>query len=141
MTNAPNHEDNLDWENRRLCIDGNCIGVIGPDGRCKECGKPSGDDLAPPSPPASPPVTDNEPVEADPESPPPPQETMDGKPEPVEIEDIPESGVDVEDIPENDVDVEWKNRRLCANGNCIGVIGPDGLCKECGEPAGEGDDD
>lgn len=29
-----------DWDNRRLCSDGSCIGVIGPDGRCKECGKP-----------------------------------------------------------------------------------------------------
>ncbi len=31
--------DDDDWENRRLCPDGNCIGVIGPDGRCKECGR------------------------------------------------------------------------------------------------------
>jgi len=30
----------VDWENRRLCSDENCIGVIGPDGRCKECGRP-----------------------------------------------------------------------------------------------------
>jgi hypothetical protein len=30
----------LDWEQRRLCSDESCIGVIGPDGRCKECGKP-----------------------------------------------------------------------------------------------------
>ena len=29
-----------EWESRRLCSDGNCIGVVGPDGRCKECGKP-----------------------------------------------------------------------------------------------------
>ena len=29
-----------DWESRTLCSDENCIGVIGPDGRCKECGKP-----------------------------------------------------------------------------------------------------
>ena len=29
-----------DWENRVLCHDGNCIGVIGPNGLCKECGKP-----------------------------------------------------------------------------------------------------
>jgi hypothetical protein len=28
-----------DWERRRLCRDENCIGVIGPDGRCKACGK------------------------------------------------------------------------------------------------------
>ena len=32
--------DNSDWENRILCSDESCIGVIGPDGRCKECGKP-----------------------------------------------------------------------------------------------------
>ena len=29
-----------DWDKRVLCSDGACIGVIGPDGRCKECGKP-----------------------------------------------------------------------------------------------------
>jgi hypothetical protein len=28
------------FDNRVLCSDGNCIGVIGADGRCKECGKP-----------------------------------------------------------------------------------------------------
>jgi hypothetical protein len=31
--------DSDDWTSRQLCSDGNCIGVIGPDGRCKECGK------------------------------------------------------------------------------------------------------
>jgi hypothetical protein len=35
---APVHD--AEWDNRRLCSDENCIGVIGPDGRCKECGKP-----------------------------------------------------------------------------------------------------
>lgn len=29
-----------DWDNRILCSDGSCIGIIGPDGKCKECGKP-----------------------------------------------------------------------------------------------------
>ncbi len=29
----------IDWEHRVLCSDGNCIGVIGPDGHCNECGK------------------------------------------------------------------------------------------------------
>jgi hypothetical protein len=29
-----------DWDKRVLCRDGACIGVIGPDGKCKECGKP-----------------------------------------------------------------------------------------------------
>ena len=32
-------EFDTDWESRTLCIDESCIGVIGPDGRCKECGK------------------------------------------------------------------------------------------------------
>ena len=29
-----------DWDKRILCSDGSCIGVIGDDGKCKECGKP-----------------------------------------------------------------------------------------------------
>ena len=30
----------IEWQNRTLCVDESCIGVLGPDGRCKECGKP-----------------------------------------------------------------------------------------------------
>lgn len=30
----------VDFASRKLCSDGTCIGVIGPDGHCKECGKP-----------------------------------------------------------------------------------------------------
>lgn len=33
-------EVTIDFASRKLCSDGTCIGVIGPDGRCKECGKP-----------------------------------------------------------------------------------------------------
>ena len=36
-------------EDRELCGDDTCIGVIGPDGRCRECGRPRG-----PAGPASP---------------------------------------------------------------------------------------
>ena len=32
------------------------------------------------------------------------------------------------------IDVEWEQRRLCSDESCIGVIGPDGRCKECGKP-------
>ena len=31
---------NADWEERTLCNDKNCIGIIGTDGYCKECGNP-----------------------------------------------------------------------------------------------------
>jgi hypothetical protein len=37
---AGGDDDSIDFSKRRLCSDGTCIGVIGPDGRCKECGKP-----------------------------------------------------------------------------------------------------
>jgi len=45
-TERPEMSDNetagadSDWDNRLLCSDGSCIGIIGADGRCKECGKP-----------------------------------------------------------------------------------------------------
>jgi hypothetical protein len=32
-------EEAFDEEQRELCSDGACTGVIGPDGKCKECGK------------------------------------------------------------------------------------------------------
>ena len=35
----PEIEDDIDWGNRVLCSDPSCIGIIGPDGHCKECGK------------------------------------------------------------------------------------------------------
>ncbi len=38
-------EKDIEWEKRTLCSDGNCTGVIGADGRCKECGKPYEGDL------------------------------------------------------------------------------------------------
>ena len=30
---------------------------------------------------------------------------------------------------------EWERRQLCADGNCVGVIGDDGVCKVCGRAA------
>ena len=44
------------------------------------------------------------------------------------------------EIPEDDeretapTDLDWEHRVLCSDGNCIGVIGPNGCCKECGRP-------
>ncbi len=33
-------QENMDFTSRVLCDDGACIGVIGENGTCKECGKP-----------------------------------------------------------------------------------------------------
>jgi hypothetical protein len=93
----------IDWENRTLCVDESCIGVIGPDGRCKECGKP---------------YKGFENRTAD---------TV-GADAPDEID------VEVEDPIEAEFDTDWENRTLCVDESCIGVIGPDGRCKECGKP-------
>jgi hypothetical protein len=32
-------DKNEDWETRILCSDESCIGTIGPNGKCRECGK------------------------------------------------------------------------------------------------------
>jgi hypothetical protein len=115
MENEENKiETGLEWEQRTLCSDESCIGVIGPDGRCKECGLPytggpSGN-------------IEQTPVEADFE-------------EVVEDEDADE---DLEEFSEDEdadvTDLDWEQRTLCSDESCIGVIGPDGRCTECGKP-------
>ena len=100
-----------DWESRTLCSDGNCIGVIGSDGRCKECGKPY-DGRA----------IEGEVFEDD---------TYDYDEDYDDDYDEEEGPLEDSDTPDN---LDWKNRQLCSDGNCIGIIGPDGRCKECGKP-------
>jgi hypothetical protein len=41
VTAATSTADDEDFDSRQLCSDGSCTGLIGPDGHCKECGKPS----------------------------------------------------------------------------------------------------
>ncbi len=103
-------DKDLEWENRRLCVDEACIGVIGPDGRCKECGKPE-----------------------DPEAHPEPDAAS------TEAQEASALAFQTQSEPENEEtdtspDRYWENRRLCVDEACIGVIGPDGRCKECGKP-------
>ena len=100
-----NGSDGGDWESRVLCSDESCIGVIGPDGRCKECGLPH-------------------------------QETQtEGEAHVAEPDENQDAGaVDVDAPPPSDSDDDWENRTLCSDESCIGVIGPDGRCKECGKP-------
>ncbi|MGD8992847.1 MAG: hypothetical protein PVI00_15430 [Desulfobacterales bacterium] len=108
-----NESDDSDWENRILCSDESCIGVIGPDGRCKECGLPY--EKA---------QTKDEAQAAEPD----------------ENQDTDEAGVDAPPASDNgdapsasDNGDDWENRTLCSDESCIGIIGPDGRCKECGK--------
>ena len=97
------HSDD-DWENRVLCPDESCIGVIGPDGRCKECGQ---------SYEGTPPGESSETQSAS------DSEDDDNADEPSQ---------------KDFSDTDWENRTLCSDESCIGVIGPNGRCKECGKP-------
>jgi len=99
----------LEWEQRTLCIDESCIGVIGSDGRCKECGLAfDGEHSAE--------VQEEQTVTA--------------------TEDTAEAVENQE--AKTRVDLEWEQRTLCIDESCIGVIGPDGCCKECGLPFEKG---
>jgi hypothetical protein len=90
---APDFDD---FDERRLCDDGNCTGLIGPDGRCKECGRPAGSE---------------------------------GDPAPRLFAEEDDSPIAAESDAASAFD---EDRRLCSDGNCTGLIGPDGCCKECG---------
>jgi hypothetical protein len=95
-------DEDEDWEKRTLCSDESCIGTIGPDGKCKECGKIYEGEL-----PAGRGVSNIQ--KAVPEE---------------------KKAVSAADAVSDD---DWDKRVLCSDESCIGVIGPDGRCKECGK--------
>ena len=100
-------ETDLDWENRRLCSDDSCIGVIGADGRCRVCGLL---DLKDPGDPDLSPCRNAVKDEDEPQTQEPP------------------SG---DQVPEPQ-DPGWEDRKLCNDESCIGTIGTDGRCSVCG---------
>jgi len=113
----------IEWENRILCSDGNCIGIIGRDGRCKECKKPYKGRL-----PEGFMQDVSESEDADTEE----ANAVENKDkEPLEAQ---ADQADSTDEVKFQYNSDWENRVLCSDGNCIGVIGPDGHCKECGKP-------
>ena len=113
-------QTDIEWEQRRLCRDESCIGVIGPDGRCKECGLPyeegPSDGII-----EEPDMENVEAAETD--------EELEASETDEELEDVEEN-----EEEKSDLDLEWEQRTLCSDESCIGVIGPDGRCKECGKP-------
>ncbi len=95
--------ESFDPQARRLCADGSCIGVIGPDGHCKVCGR-----------------------------------TDDGRPQEsfgAAALDDDEAGEEEAVAPPEDGGAFDPGRKLCVEGSCIGVIGPDGHCGVCGRSA------
>jgi hypothetical protein len=109
-----------EWDQRLLCPDGNCIGIIGADGRCKECGLPYDGEMPLP-------VADADKNEDGEQLAPADQPAADD--EAAQAADDPETV-----LPASEDADDWENRTLCIDESCIGVIGPDGRCKECGKP-------
>jgi hypothetical protein len=95
-------DNDEDWEKRILCSDESCIGTIGLDGKCRECGKPYEGEF-----PSGHSTSVEQTVTAEEQNP-------------------------VSLIPETESD-EWDKRVLCSDESCIGTIGSDGKCTECGK--------
>lgn len=129
-----------EWDERQLCSDGACVGVIGPDGTCKVCGRAAlnwGDErkrglIEPPD-------------DAEPEPEPEADEDDEDDDELAASDDSADEDQDDDgagDASDGDVapaaaelPVGWTSRQLCADGSCIGLIGADGRCKVCGRTA------
>jgi hypothetical protein len=94
-----------EWDQRQLCPDGNCIGVIGQDGTCKVCGRAA-------------PGWGSE-------------RTRGLRDEAEADRELEKAKTVAEPTGPDDFD----SRALCPDGNCIGVIGDDGRCKVCGRAA------
>jgi hypothetical protein len=103
--------DELDLDDRELCPDGACIGVLGSDRICKVCGK----------------AADGTPFRGTPVSH--TDETDEDEASASEDEDSEES----EELEEQAAGSSFDDdRKLCPDGTCVGVIGEDGRCKVCG---------
>ncbi len=123
-TNAPDFKDRdaFDPNERELCPDGACTGLIGVDGKCKVCGQAGAaaaggrsvsrqsaiDETLPPEGAAG--------VGGD--------ETAGDREAGASDHEDAGDGHDPDD-----------DRELCSDGACTGLIGSDGKCKVCGRSA------
>jgi hypothetical protein len=108
-----------DFDDRTLCPDGACLGVLGPDGRCKVCGTQG--NAANVRRTTSLADSDSDSASgADPRSP---------------ADSAPPSGGDSGLSPDTDSDSAsdpFTDRELCPDDTCIGVLGSDRRCRVCG---------
>jgi len=113
---------------RRLCPDGACVGVIGDDGRCKVCGRSAGGggkDAAAPAGFVPAAKDDGDGTGGDDEAEP-------GHDDGAQAGDdagAPDAGA-VKGAAAFD-----PHRRLCPDGDCLGIVGADGICNVCGKKA------
>lgn len=113
-----------EWEHRVLCSDESCIGTIGADGCCRECGR-AYEGLLP---------DDFHDAQATPESP----SIIEAQADTLDKSDSDDATTEAVD-EDADPDDAWARRILCIDENCIGVVDElTGCCKECGKPYPKG---
>lgn len=114
------HQNNVDtdfWEDRILCPDESCTGTIGSDGRCRVCGL-TADGKVQPAALSSSEATEPSEAAIEPED-----DLLIGGPDESELRE-----------DEDDAPADWADRQPCRDESCIGTIGVDGRCRECGLP-------
>ena len=110
----------FDLAERVLCSDDTCIGLVGPDGKCKVCGTPYTGEEPVPSPTSGVVSTEDSISE----------ETQDRE----DVSSVTDTDdTDVEDIDTEETDTD--DRICCPDDTCIGIIGEDGRCGTCGKEA------
>jgi hypothetical protein len=126
-----------DWDRREMCPDGACIGVIGPEGTCKVCGRAApnwGDERkrglveAAGNEDEAEEDDDEDGDEYDDDG----GDDEDGEDDDADYEDEDEAATAAD--ADDGEDPEWSKRRLCSDGACVGVIGSDNKCTVCGKP-------
>jgi hypothetical protein len=130
-----------DWDHRQLCSDGACVGLIGDDGTCKACGHAApnwGDERKRGLLEASGEDDDDDDDDDDDEDGG-DDGGADGDDDDDDDED--EDDGDADEDQDGVIDAsaaepaDWGQRTLCPDGNCVGVIGDNGMCKTCGRAA------
>lgn len=111
----------FDSNSRSLCPDDLCLGLVGADGRCNVCGKAG-------TPPAAS-FPDSEPGDSEPGG----SGPTDSEPAPSLV--VSAGGAEPAPGSDGDADPDFADRRLCPDESCIGVLGDDGRCRECGKAA------
>lgn len=125
-----------EWEQRTLCPDESCLGVLGPDGRCCLCGlrgdlsRPQG--LAPSSPSASPPSVDSAALDSHGDGDSASDSDSANDSDSDSANDEAPAASTISTGAGSDGSDDFSQRELCPNDECIGVLGPDRACKLCG---------
>ncbi len=123
MSDALELDPDFDSDERQLCPDGGCTGLIGDDGRCKVCGArgevPAGVDRAAAG-------VDQVATGAD-------QVAAGIAQAAAGIGQAVGPSPDWRGTDGDGSSDEFDARQLCPDGNCTGLLGADGRCKVCGK--------